>query len=216
MLQRGNGLKTDQARAGRRAGPSSWSQGWGRIVQDGLITLGEMECMGACANAPMITVADYSNGVEGFSYKYFEDLSPQDAIDIVTAYQKGEKPKVLRCCDVLSCSAAFAGYLCISSALCVDPMSPNSLQRERSLGASWVADDWLPTRLPAVLANETIVGEAALPCAPVSLARLSLRPCMGSELSACCRWAACTAARQSPGAPPARASGCPGQRRRRR
>ena len=63
-------------------------------AQDGLITLGEMECMGACANAPMITIADYSNGVEGFSYKYFEDLSPQDAVDIVTAYQKGEKPKV--------------------------------------------------------------------------------------------------------------------------
>ena len=52
-----------------------------------------MECMGACANAPMITIADYSSGVEGFSYKYFEDLSPQDAVDIVAAYQKGEKPK---------------------------------------------------------------------------------------------------------------------------
>ena len=61
-----------------------------------MITLGEMECMGACANAPMITVADYSNGVEGFSYKYFEDLAPQDAVKIVTAYQKGEKPQVRR------------------------------------------------------------------------------------------------------------------------
>ena len=35
---------------------------------DGLFTLGEMECMGACANAPMITIADYSAGVEGFEY----------------------------------------------------------------------------------------------------------------------------------------------------
>lgn len=40
--------------------------------QDGMFTLGEMECMGACVNAPMIAVADYRNGVEGFSYTYYE------------------------------------------------------------------------------------------------------------------------------------------------
>lgn len=37
-----------------------------------MFTLGEMECMGACVNAPMIAVADYTKGVEGFSYNYFE------------------------------------------------------------------------------------------------------------------------------------------------
>lgn len=62
--------------------------------QDGLITLGEMECMGACVNAPMIAVADYSGGVEGFSYGYFEDLSPQDAIDIVEELKSGKSPLV--------------------------------------------------------------------------------------------------------------------------
>jgi NADH-quinone oxidoreductase E subunit len=31
---------------------------------DGMFTLGEMECMGSCVNAPMIAVADYTKGVE--------------------------------------------------------------------------------------------------------------------------------------------------------
>ena len=37
-----------------------------------MFTLGEMECMGACVNAPMIAVADYTKGVDGFSYNYYE------------------------------------------------------------------------------------------------------------------------------------------------
>lgn len=37
-----------------------------------MFTLGEMECMGACVNAPMIAIADYTKGVEGFSYNYYE------------------------------------------------------------------------------------------------------------------------------------------------
>lgn len=41
-------------------------------LQDGLFTLGEMECMGACVNAPMVAIADYTKGVEGFSYNYYE------------------------------------------------------------------------------------------------------------------------------------------------
>jgi len=55
----------------------------GETTPDGMFTLGEMECMGACANAPMICVADYTKGVEGFTYNYFEDLSPADAIKVV-------------------------------------------------------------------------------------------------------------------------------------
>lgn len=40
--------------------------------QDGMFTLSEMECMGACVNAPMLAVADYSGGVEKYSYNYYE------------------------------------------------------------------------------------------------------------------------------------------------
>lgn len=35
----------------------------GETTKDGMFTLGEMECMGACVNAPMVAVADYTSGV---------------------------------------------------------------------------------------------------------------------------------------------------------
>ncbi|KAL2650818.1 hypothetical protein R1flu_018946 [Riccia fluitans] len=63
------------------------------VTADGKFSVGEMECMGCCVNAPMIVVADYSNGVEGFTYNYFEDLTPERVVEIVEAYRKGEKPK---------------------------------------------------------------------------------------------------------------------------
>ena len=63
-------------------------------LQDGMFTLGEMECMGACVNAPMIAVADYTKGVDGFSYTYYEDLTPADTVAIIDTLKKGGKPKV--------------------------------------------------------------------------------------------------------------------------
>jgi NADH dehydrogenase (ubiquinone) flavoprotein 2 len=65
----------------------------GETTADGLFTLGEMECMGACVNAPMIAVADYTKGAEGFSYLYYEDLTPEDAKGIVDALKAGKTPK---------------------------------------------------------------------------------------------------------------------------
>jgi NADH dehydrogenase (ubiquinone) flavoprotein 2 len=61
---------------------------------DGMFTLGEMECMGCCVNAPMIAVADYTNGVAGYSYNYYEDLTPADAVAVVKALKAGQKPRV--------------------------------------------------------------------------------------------------------------------------
>ena len=67
---------------------------YGDSTEDGMFTLSEMECMGCCVNAPMIAVADYTKGVEGFTYNYYEDLTTKDAIAIVEALKKGETPKV--------------------------------------------------------------------------------------------------------------------------
>ncbi|MEW5306621.1 MAG: hypothetical protein WDW36_009075 [Sanguina aurantia] len=53
-----------------------------------------MECMGACVNAPMVAVADYTSGVKGFTYNYYEDLTAEDAIKIVETLRKGETPRV--------------------------------------------------------------------------------------------------------------------------
>ncbi|CAN6441159.1 unnamed protein product [Victoria cruziana] len=41
------------------------------VTKDGLFSVGEMECMGCCVNAPMIAVADYSKGSEGYTYNYY-------------------------------------------------------------------------------------------------------------------------------------------------
>ncbi|CAL9104641.1 unnamed protein product [Musa textilis] len=58
------------------------------VTKDGMFSVGEMECMGCCVNAPMITVADYSNGSEGYTYNYYEDVTPKRVIEIV---EKGRK-----------------------------------------------------------------------------------------------------------------------------
>lgn len=68
--------------------------GIGESTPDGLFTLGEMECMGACVNAPMVAIADYTKGVEGFQYTYYEDLTPVDAVKILDTIKAGGKPKV--------------------------------------------------------------------------------------------------------------------------
>ncbi|GAB2249634.1 hypothetical protein Droror1_Dr00012993 [Drosera rotundifolia] len=62
------------------------------VTNDGLFSVGEMECMGCCVNAPMITVADYSNGSEGYTYNYYEDVTPKRVVEIVEILRRGEKP----------------------------------------------------------------------------------------------------------------------------
>ncbi|XP_060670458.1 NADH dehydrogenase [ubiquinone] flavoprotein 2, mitochondrial [Ziziphus jujuba] len=61
------------------------------VTKDGLFSVGETECMGCCVNAPMITVADYSNGSEGYTYNYYEDITPKRVVEIVELLRKGEK-----------------------------------------------------------------------------------------------------------------------------
>lgn len=66
---------------------------YGQTTKDGYFTLGEMECMGACVNAPMIAVADYTKGVDGFTYTYYEDLTPEDAVNIMDTLKAGKLPR---------------------------------------------------------------------------------------------------------------------------
>ena len=82
--------------AGMRPSTQQVLNGGDVTLQDGLFTLGEMECMGSCVNAPMIAVADYTAGTKGYSYNYYEDLTPADAVKILEDLQGGKKPKV---CD---------------------------------------------------------------------------------------------------------------------
>ena len=56
--------------------------GYGDTSADGMFTLTEMECMGACVNAPMIAVDD----------DYYEDLDYESTVKLIEALKRGERP----------------------------------------------------------------------------------------------------------------------------
>jgi NADH-quinone oxidoreductase subunit E len=55
----------------------------GHTTADGLFTLSEVECLGACANAPMVQINDDN----------YEDLTEESMGAILDALAKGETPK---------------------------------------------------------------------------------------------------------------------------
>lgn len=56
----------------------------GTTSADGLFTLREVECLGSCANAPMIQMND----------DYYECLTPKTTIELLEACKKGNPPKM--------------------------------------------------------------------------------------------------------------------------
>eukprot|EP01121_Diplochlamys_sp_Union-15-3_P022384 TRINITY_DN9502_c0_g1_i1.p1 TRINITY_DN9502_c0_g1~~TRINITY_DN9502_c0_g1_i1.p1 ORF type:complete len:291 (-),score=56.48 TRINITY_DN9502_c0_g1_i1:14-847(-) len=55
----------------------------GQTTSDGLFTVLEVECLGACVNAPMLQIGD----------DYYEDLKPSDVELIIDQLARGEQPK---------------------------------------------------------------------------------------------------------------------------
>ncbi|GLH07059.1 NADH dehydrogenase [ubiquinone] flavoprotein 2, mitochondrial [Gryllus bimaculatus] len=55
----------------------------GETSEDGLFTLSEVECLGACVNAPMVQIND----------DYYEDLTVKDTAEILDDLKAGKKPK---------------------------------------------------------------------------------------------------------------------------
>ncbi|WP_428392164.1 complex I 24 kDa subunit family protein [Lichenicoccus sp.] len=58
-------------------------RGWEETSADGLFTMTEVECLGACANAPMMQIND----------DYYEDLDGPRTTLLLEALQRGELPK---------------------------------------------------------------------------------------------------------------------------
>jgi NADH-quinone oxidoreductase subunit E len=56
----------------------------GAVTHDGLFTLTEVECMGTCANAPMVQINDDN----------YEDLTYETTTAILEALMRGETPMV--------------------------------------------------------------------------------------------------------------------------
>ncbi len=58
-------------------------KGYGDSSEDGLFTLTEVECLGACVNAPILQVDD----------DYYEDLNYETTVQLIEALKRGERPK---------------------------------------------------------------------------------------------------------------------------
>ncbi|MBL4640141.1 MAG: NADH-quinone oxidoreductase subunit NuoE [Kordiimonadaceae bacterium] len=57
--------------------------GMGETTADGMFTLGEVECAGACVNAPLVSIDD----------DYYEDVTPEIMVEILEKLAKGEAVK---------------------------------------------------------------------------------------------------------------------------
>ena len=58
-------------------------KGWRQTSDDGMFTMSEVECLGACVNAPILQVDD----------DYYEDLDYDRTLALLRALRRGEKPK---------------------------------------------------------------------------------------------------------------------------
>jgi NADH-quinone oxidoreductase E subunit len=68
------------ARACRDAGHVG---GHGQTSPDGMFTMTEVECLGACVNAPVLQVDD----------DYYEDLGYESTVRLIEALKRGERPR---------------------------------------------------------------------------------------------------------------------------
>ena len=58
-------------------------KGWKENTADGLFTMTEVECLGACVNAPILQVNDY----------FYEDMDAEKTKALIDALKRGEIPK---------------------------------------------------------------------------------------------------------------------------
>jgi NADH-quinone oxidoreductase subunit E len=57
-------------------------QGWGETSADGVFTMSEVECLGACVNAPILQVDD----------DFYEDMDAAKVTELLAALRRGERP----------------------------------------------------------------------------------------------------------------------------
>jgi NADH-quinone oxidoreductase subunit E len=57
-------------------------KGWGETSADGVFTMTEVECLGACVNAPILQVDD----------DFYEDMDAAKVAELLAALRRGERP----------------------------------------------------------------------------------------------------------------------------
>lgn len=73
---RGSDAITDACRA------ATGITGWGETSKDGMFTMTEVECLGACVNAPILQVDD----------DFYEDMDADKVSTLLTALRQGQHP----------------------------------------------------------------------------------------------------------------------------
>jgi NADH-quinone oxidoreductase subunit E len=73
---RGSDAVTDACRA------ATGIKGWGETSEDGVFTMTEVECLGACVNAPILQVDD----------DFYEDMDLEKVSQLLAALRRGERP----------------------------------------------------------------------------------------------------------------------------
>jgi NADH-quinone oxidoreductase subunit E len=58
-------------------------EGWGETSDDKMFTMTEVECLGACVNAPILQVDD----------DFYEDMDATKVTELLAALRRGERPK---------------------------------------------------------------------------------------------------------------------------
>jgi NADH:ubiquinone oxidoreductase subunit E len=57
-------------------------KGWSETSADGMFTMTEVECLGACVNAPILQVDD----------DFYEDMDAEKVTELLAALRRGERP----------------------------------------------------------------------------------------------------------------------------
>jgi tRNA G18 (ribose-2'-O)-methylase SpoU/(2Fe-2S) ferredoxin len=73
---------TDAVAAVRACREATGIKGWKENSADGLFTMTEVECLGACVNAPILQVDD----------DYYEDMDHDSTVRLLEALKRGERP----------------------------------------------------------------------------------------------------------------------------
>lgn len=71
---------SDEVTAACRA--ATGIKGWGETSEDGVFTMTEVECLGACVNAPILQVDD----------DFYEDMDAEKVQALLAALRRGERP----------------------------------------------------------------------------------------------------------------------------
>ena len=91
--------------------------GHDQTTADGKITFEHAECLAACDFAPVMTV----------NYEFYDNLTPESALGVVTALQAGERPKPTRGDDLVTftqISHQLAGFRDADAGITPAPTAP--------------------------------------------------------------------------------------------